>query len=325
MVKSWGVGLLPHPVGVAESEPSISIDPYNMSFYGYHSGTGKLTGLNSRPGTEGWQAATINDNPSLSEIQGPAALAAYKDGRYYAAWTDQMDGSTIHSLFISESNDFGRSWSADIRVSEVDHHGKDASLGVDNSGNLYLVWHDQLDYVGFFDIMFSRRGPSTGTPTPPEPLIVNIPPEGGTFVSNDPLELVEGEFPSVFEELIVKYVYKPSLPVSSNSLESGALQSAGVWFDLTATTLLGDPVTDLETPMTLTVRYLNAGSVPTETLKLYWWNGSEYVTDGVTQLDRTDYSVTSTVDHLSLFNLMSEGPDLNQRAYLPLLISSPGE
>jgi len=321
---NWGVGSLPHPVGVGESEPSITIDPYNMSFYAYHSGTGRLTALNSRPGTEGWQAASINDSPSLSEIWGPATLAAYKDGRYYAAWTNKMDGSTIRSLYYSESNDFGRSWSADVRVSEVNHHGEEASLGVDDSGNLYMVWHDQLNYVGFFDIMFSRRGPSTGTPTPPDPVIVSIPTGGGTITSNDPLELVTGYVPPTWDDVVMELRYKPSLPGAADSIQASTLQSAGVWFDLSATDEHGVPLTNLASPMTITVGYLNDGSILTDTLKLTWWNGTEYVTDGITQIACTDYAVTSTVDHLTQFHLMSEGPDYDHWVYLPLVIKSLG-
>jgi len=107
------------------------------------------------------------------------------------------------------------------------------------------------------------------------------------------------------------------LPVAAYS----ALQSAGVWFDLSATDEYGDPLIDLVSPMTITVSYLNDGSIPTDTLKLYGWNGTEYVDDGITQIARTDDAVTSTVDHLTLFHLMSEGPDY-QQVYLPVVIKS---
>lgn len=321
--KTWGIGQLPHPVGVGESEPSLTIDPYGMSFYAYHSGTTRLTALNSRPGTEGWQAATINST-AAEYIQGPAALAAYKNGRYYATWTQKKTGSSIRSLYFSESNDFGRNWSADVMLTEANHHGKHSSLGVDDNGNLYVVWYDQEDYKAFHDIMFSRRGPSTGTPTPPDPVIVTIPTGGGTVTSNDPLELVTVYVPPTWDEVIVELRYKPSLPVSTASFHAGALQSAGVWFDLSATDEQGDPLINLTSPMTITVRYLNDGSILTDTLKLYGWNGSEYVDEGITQIARTDYAVTSTVDHLTLFNLMSEGPDY-QQVYLPMVIKSPGE
>ena len=66
----------------------------------------------------------------------------------------------------------------------------------------------------------------------------------------------------------------------------------------------GDPLIDLVSPMTITVGYLNDGSVLTDTLKLYGWNGIEYVDEGITQISRTDNAVTSTVDHFTLFNLM---------------------
>lgn len=321
--KNWGVGPLPHPVGVGESEPSITIDPYNMSFYAYHSGSTRLTGLNSRPGTEGWQATTINST-TAEDIQGPAALAAYEDGRYYATWTQKVAGSSIWSLYFSESNDFGRTWSADVILTAAKHHGKHSSLGVDDDGNLYAVWYDQEDYKAYHNIMFSCRGPSNGTPTPPDPVIVTVPTGGGTVTSNDPLELVTAYVPPRWDEVIVELRYKPLLPTSAASVQAGALQSAGVWFDLSATDNLGNPLTNLMSPMTITVSYLNDGSVPTDTLKLYWWNGTEYVTDGVTQIARTDYAVTSTVDHLTLFNLMGQGPDL-YRVYLPTVIKSSAE
>ncbi len=131
-------------------------------------------------------------------------------------WT----GSSIRSLYFSESNDFGRSWSADVMLTEANHHGKHSSLGVDDGGNLYAVWYDQEDYKAFHDIMFSRRGPSTGTPTPPDPVIVTIPTGGGTFTSNDPLELVTGYVPPTWDDVIVELRYKPSLPVSAASVQA---------------------------------------------------------------------------------------------------------
>ncbi len=315
--QTWGVGPLPLPVGVGESEPSITVDPYNMSFYAYHSGSGRLTAMNSRPGEEGWKSSTISST-TAEEIQGPGALAAYKDGRYYATWTQKITGSSLRRLYFSESNDYGRNWSADVILTAANHHGKHSSLGVDDGGNLYAVWYDQEDYKAFHDIMFSRRGPSTGTPTPPDPVSVAIPSGGGSFSSNDPLELVTVYVPPTWDDVIMELRYKPSLPVSAASVQTGDLQSAGVWFDLSATDSQGNPLFDLVEPMTITVGYLNDGSILTDTLKLYWWNGSEYVDEGITQIERTDYSVTSTVDHLTLFNLMSEAP-VYQRLFLPLV------
>lgn len=316
---NWSVGRLTREVGIGESEPSLSIDPNNLSVYVYHSGSAWLAAKNSRPGTEGWQKSIINAT-AAEDIEGPASVATYKDGRYYAAWTQKNTGSSIRHLYFSESNDFGRNWSADVMLTEADHHGKHAALGVDDGGNLYAVWYDQEDYKAFHDIFFSRRGPSTGTPTPPDPVIVTVPTGGGTVTSNDPLELVRAYVPPLWDEVVVELRYKPSLPASVASVQAGALHTADVWFDLSATDAFSVPLTTLASPMTVTVRYLNDGTIPTDTLKLLWWNGAEYVDDGITQIARTDYAVTSTVDHLSLFHLMFEGPDLNQRVYLPLVI-----
>ncbi len=210
-------------------------------------------------------------------------------------------------------------------LTEPKHHGKHSSLGVDDNGNLYAVWYDQEDYRAFHDIMFSRRGPSTGAPTPPDPVIVTIPAGGGAFTSNDPLELVTGYVPPIWDDVIIELRYKPSLPDSVDSAGASNLQSAGVWFDLSASDEQGAPLIDLMSPMTITVDYLDDGRVPTDTLKLYGWNGTEYVDEGITQIARTDHSVTSTVDHLTLFNLMGDVPDSDQRIYLPTVIRSSGE
>ncbi len=322
--KDWSVGRLTTAEAVGESEPSLAVDSNNLSVYAYHSGSTRLTAKNSRPGAEGWKTSTINSE-SAEDIVGPAALAAYKDGRYYATWTQKVSGSSIRRLYFSESNDFGRSWSADVLLTEAKHHGKHSSLGVDDGGNLYAVWYDQEDYRAFYDIMFSRRGPSTGSPTPPEPVVVSMPAGGGTITSNDPLELVTGYVPPTWDEVIMELRYKPSLPTAADSVQASALQSAGIWFDLSATDGQGDPLIDLVSPMTITVDYLNDGSLLTDTLKLYGWNGTEYVDEGITQIARTDHSVTSTVDHLALFNLMVEVPDSDQRVYLPTVINSSGE
>ena len=66
-------------------------------------------------------------------------------------------------------------------------------------------------------------------------MVVDVPTGGGTFTSNDPLELVTGYVPPTWDEVIVELRYKPSLPTAAVSVQASALQSAGVWFDLSAT------------------------------------------------------------------------------------------
>lgn len=317
--KDWSMGLLTPESAMVTSEPSVAIDPNKLSVYAYHSGTAWLTAKNSRPGTEGWKKSTINST-AAEEIMGPAALATYRDGRYYATWTQKKFGSNIRHLYFSESNDYGRSWSADVVLTEANHHGKHSSLGVDDDGNLYTVWYDQEDYKAFHDIMFSRRGPSTGTPTPPKPVIVEIPSGGGSITSNDPLEQVTCYVPPEWDAVILELRYKPTTPTSAASAETSDLKSAGVWFEVSATDKDGQPVIDLTSPMTISVSFLDDGSVMTDTLKLYGWNGTEYVDDGIIQVSRTEHTVTSTVDHLTTFNLMGEVPDSHSSLYLPAVI-----
>jgi hypothetical protein len=303
---NWAVNFLPRAVGAAYSKPAITVDPNQLPFFAYWNQSKYLIGRNSRPGTTGWKSATINDTVSEGAFFGPPTIAAYSDGRYYAAWTDKIVG-TIHGLYFSESNDFGRNWSADVMVSETDHHAENACMGVDGSGNLYLVWDDQEDYRAFFDIKFARRGPSTGTPTPPGPQVIHVPVGGTSFVSNDPLGLVEGYIPSPYDEMWATCRW-PTVAPSSAAIQASALQGAGALFELTATDSMSNPITHLTQPMTLTVRYLDDGSVPTDTLRLCWWNGSAYVEDGITQTAHTTYAVTSLVDHFGTFQLMGEGP-----------------
>jgi len=194
-------------------------------------------------------------------------------------------------------------------------------MGTDASGNLYVVWDDRLDSKCCTDIVISRRGPATEVPPPPEPFEETIPPEGGTVVSNDPLESVVIQFPpgAVSADTQVTYAYEPAaIAGSSPFLPAQNLRNVGPWFDISATQN-GEPVTTFNKPITIEVRYMDAGIIATPTISLYWLDGTDWLTDGVTTVVQAPHVVTSTVDHLTRFSLMGKG---GPRVYLPMVLKA---
>jgi len=85
---------------------------------------------------------------------------------------------------------------------------------------------------------------------------------------------------------------------------------AGVrFFDLTAAiSETGQPVVNLEQPVTITVRYTpqELNGALESTLNLYWHNGAAWVQDGLTTVGRASGVLTSTTTHFTSFAVLGQ-------------------
>ena len=88
------------------------------------------------------------------------------------------------------------------------------------------------------------------------------------------------------------------------------------FFDLTAAQN-GVPVQQFSVPVSIAVRYSdeNRGVAIEDSLRLCWQAGDDWVTDGITTALRSHGTLTSLVDHFTLFAVLGE----TNRAYLPVV------
>lgn len=242
-------------------------------------------------------------------------LAAGEDGRVFIAWSQKLPGDLYPSMYVGESNDFALNWITPVMVSESNHYGEDPALEIDGNGSLYAVWMDHPKIKCCYDILFSGRGPSTSTPDPPKPFTETINPAGGTLVSNDPLESVEFDFPEGWTDTPTEVTYSHgALPTRQSA--GGTLVSMGVHFDVSAEQG-GSPLVNFDKPVTITTRYFGSTVAPEDSINLYWQNGSEWVTDGISTVGREENVITSTTNHFTYFGLFGE---VDSQLFLPTVM-----
>ena len=242
-------------------------------------------------------------------------LAAYPNGRVYVAWRQKIPPATYPTVYVGESDDFGYTWKTPVRLTATSPRGEDPSIEVGGNGNVYAVWADNLWTKAYDDIAFSRRGPATSTPAPPEPFTETIQPTGGSLLSNDPLESVEITFPNGAVDAPTDVTYEHGATPASSLAGDSIRVGLGVYFDVSAEQE-GTPVVDFNLPVTITTRYYGTGMVNEDTIALYWHDGDEWVTDGITTIGRATNIITSTTTHFTYFGLFGEAGHL---IFLPLI------
>jgi hypothetical protein len=323
---SWTKGFITRSQEGIFYTPDVTVDANGVSYITYYAwlknteepfeyrGQGVLVRKISWGSTKYASQDRVLGDDTVGLYKSPD-LAAYTNGRVFVAWSQKLPGATYPSLYVGESDDYGFSWKTPVMVSQTGHYGEDPALEVDGSGNLYAVWMDRPFSKCCYDIVFSRHDPSTTTPTRPEPFTETIQPTGGKLLSNDPLESVEFNFPKSWlpDPVEVTYQYG-KLPASIQSADS-MLVNMGVYFDISAKQG-STPVVDFNLPVTVTTHYFGGGLIPEDSINLYWHNGNEWVTDGITTIGRAENVITSTTTHFTHFALFGEVEGL---LFLPLI------
>ena len=150
------------------------------------------------------------------------------------------------------------------------------------------------------------------------PAVAVIPTSGGTLLADDQTLL---SFPSGTFTSTVIVTYTPSL--LSNVPAIGKLQSIGHVFDIrvvfSGTTQLAQPAPGKT--YTVTVPYTGAERGPTieSSLKLYYWNGSQWLVEPTSLVYPAENLVVATPNHFSIWAVLGE----TRRVYLPVAIRTP--
>jgi hypothetical protein len=91
------------------------------------------------------------------------------------------------------------------------------------------------------------------------------------------------------------------------------------FFDLSAVTAAnGTPVTTFDPRYVITIHYTDTekAGAKEDTLKLYWWNGSQWILEPTSSVDPGNNVLTATPNHMSLFAVLGE----TERVFLPLAL-----
>ena len=110
----------------------------------------------------GWGASvTVNDVTASIQLTPDVVLGA--DGAAHAVWRDSRPGTVGDDIYYSRRDPTTGTWGANERVNSVTTNAQqEPRVGVDGSGNVYVVWTD-LRNPDDADIYFSKRSASTGT------------------------------------------------------------------------------------------------------------------------------------------------------------------
>jgi hypothetical protein len=228
-------------------------------------------------------------------------------GNPIAVWSsrfwDDDDQEFKYSIWFASG---GGAWSGAALISSDMTYANASSVAVDGTGGRHVVWDTGPAPAYPGEIFYAYKE------EPPEPPVTAvITPSGGSLQS--PSGDVKVTFPpgSVTENVEVTFTRVSSTPTGN---------LAGIiFFDLSAETVGdGTPVTTFDPPYEITIDYgiEGSGAVLEETMKLYYWDGTQWQLEPTSSLDLENQLVTATLNHMTLFALLGETAQL----YLPLVL-----
>jgi oligopeptide transport system substrate-binding protein len=139
---------------------------------------------------------------------------------------------------------------------------------------------------------------------------------GGTITSPDGDILVEFPDGAVSDTIAVTYTafhVPPHPPTSTFAFACNAFMLEVVQVSS------GEQITTFAEPLTLTIQYTDGdlGGVDENTLELRYWDGSAWVTDGITIVERdtVNNTIVVRIEHLTEFAMLGR-----RRVYLPLVV-----
>ncbi|RMG20150.1 MAG: hypothetical protein D6732_29005 [Methanobacteriota archaeon] len=148
-----------------------------------------------------------------------------------------------------------------------------------------------------------------GSPAP-APVAVDISPSGGELLFQQYQQNTRVIFPknAVTETIRITYTY--GFPMDANPLVG-----IGYFFDL-ATSVHPTETLQFNQPITIVTRYTDEqiGPAVSNTLRLYWLDGTSWSTSGLTSI-WSENVITSTTTHFTTFALLGE----TNRTYLPVV------
>jgi BNR repeat-containing family member len=83
-------------------------------------------------------------------------LAADKNGHLYAAFEAKEPGSAVIDIFVTESSDGAKTWTAPVDVSKTPGNSTDPAIAIDTNGAIDVAWKDTTSGEKSPDIFFAR-------------------------------------------------------------------------------------------------------------------------------------------------------------------------
>ncbi len=148
----------------------------------------------------------------------------------------------------------------------------------------FQTWLNYIDYVKSTDILCT--------------IPVVIPPEGGVLTSNDGRVTVQFPAGAVTISTTVTYTHQIRQP-------TGNLADVNRFFQLEASQN-GNPITQFDKPITITVEYLANHTLIKNTIHLYWFSQTTWISDSISIVSQTDTSLSSATDHFTLFGVLGK-------------------
>ncbi|HEY85218.1 MAG TPA: hypothetical protein G4N96_08935 [Chloroflexi bacterium] len=169
-----------------------------------------------------------------------------------------------------------------------------------------------------FDFYADHHHPApTSTPSPPTPTPTPTP-----IFAQTTMDAGGGTFTPLTTEPVT--IHFPPGAVTTDTLigytrhlegEPGRLSGADRYFALTASQQ-GQPLTQFERPISLTIALPPDHTLISSTLGLYWLQGTAWITKGISVTDRSRTSLSAELDHFTEFAVLGR----TNRIYLPLTL-----
>ena len=103
---------------------------------------------------------TVNDNSSGQQLKPAVAMAS--DGSFVVTWEDDNNNNNIYQIYAAGFNVNGVKEFGDISVNENSNGQQlEPAVAVDSEGNFVVVWKDDLDKNGYYQILgcgFDKNG-----------------------------------------------------------------------------------------------------------------------------------------------------------------------
>ena len=147
-----------------QNDPSVAVDLRNGTIYAVFE-DGRVAGgmdihcSKSTDGGANFEAnVRVNDHTSLWNHQYDPIVAVDENGVVYVVFEDERNADGIHDIYFAKSTDGGASFGANVKVNDdpTRHRRQyDPSIAV-HDGNIYVVWEDDRDHPGIYDVYFTR-------------------------------------------------------------------------------------------------------------------------------------------------------------------------
>ncbi len=236
------------------------------------------------------------------------SVAVSAQGCPIAGWTSRLfiNNATCYSAWYAFAGE-DQTWSPPLLIEDDLELENATSTAIGSAGAIHFVRDSGPSPAYAGEIFYSWLEKL------PEPVLTALitPTSGGTLKA--PAGGLQLTFPpgAVSEDVIVSYAKASPQPAFG--------MAGAVFFDLSAKKASDNsPVSAFLKPYNLVLDYstFGCGGAVEATLKLYFWNGNQWVPEPSSMLDVVGKTVTAAPDHMTVFALLGETHQL----FLPILV-----